>query len=552
LTLLWTIHPLHSAASVVLAVGLATRFSRFFALATRREAFRQVIGRGLPLLGGAFVILAACDAGFVSGVAAPAVAHPRAGSPNVLLVVLDTVRADRTSLGGGSPDATPNLARLAQRGVSFDNARAPSSWTLPTHASLLTGRWPFELSVRTHGPLDDAFPTLGEYLGQNGYDTAGFVANTYFCNSWYGLSRGFHHYEDFPERDTISFFEVLRNAELGQRLLQWSHSTFHTRSGVIGGRKDAGEVNREFLSWLDGRVEPSRPFFAFLNYFDAHDPYLVADPNATSLGIPPADPALLPLLHTWHSLRPGQATDAQRLAASEAYDRCLTYLDAQLGRLFDSLERTGVLDETLVIVTSDHGEQFGEHGLDLHGNSLYRPLVGVPLVIVPPAANATGKSTTPSRVADPVSLRDLPATIAAFTGLADDSPFPGRSLGRFWREATVTSQGDRPSETTDASHRVAADSSDPAALDDDPILSEVWLKLERNPRPPRHIAMPVQLGPMRSLVAEGLVYIRLGNGHEELYDLEGDPDEQNNLAERPEYRDAIGRFRRRLEQIGWF
>jgi arylsulfatase A-like enzyme len=536
-TMLWMIHGLHAGASLLLAVGVACRFHRL--LEGRRRSFDRLAARSLPVLIGIFGCLAVGDVWFVTYAGqrrASTPPPPTASASNVLLIVLDTVRADRTSLHGYAKDTTPNLARLAKRGITFENARAPAAWTLPTHASLLTGRWPFELSTRTHGPLDSTFPTLAEHMADRGYDTAGFVANTYFCNSWYGLGRGFMHYEDYPERNSISLFEVLRNAEIGQRVLRAGHTAFHTREGVVGGRKDAGGINREFLGWLGARPDKARPFFAFLNYYDAHDPYIIFDPEAPSLGFDPPRAEDLPLLHNWHTMRGGQISPAQRQTAGDAYDRCLSYLDDRLGRLFAELERTGVLETTTIIVTSDHGEQFGEHGIDLHGNSLYRPLVGVPLMIVP--AGARRSTAAGLRVRTPVTLRDVPATVADLAGTASESPFPGRSLARFWHPESARSplkpeeQGIKP--------------------DEDLILSETWLKLEKNPRPPKHVFTPVQWGPMRSLVGEGYVYIRLANGREELYDLEHDPAEVDNLAGRPEVAALLDRFRHRLAQVGWF
>ena len=125
-------------------------------------------------------------------------------APNVLLIVLDTVRADSTE-----PHVrlrrctTPNLVRLARPGVVFGEARSVAPWTLPSHASLFTGRWPHELSVNGDRPLDATYPTFAEFLAKHGYATAGFVGNTYFCNSWFGLARGFVHYEDYFEQSII-------------------------------------------------------------------------------------------------------------------------------------------------------------------------------------------------------------------------------------------------------------------------------------------------------------------------------------------------------------
>ncbi len=122
---------------------------------------------------------------------------PGSDAPNVLLIVLDTVRADRLSLYGYERSTTPNLKRLARQGIRFDAVRATAPWTLPSHASFFTGRWPHELGTRWGTPLDEAFPTLAEYLGANGYATAGFIGNRFLCSYETGLDRGFTHYEDY-------------------------------------------------------------------------------------------------------------------------------------------------------------------------------------------------------------------------------------------------------------------------------------------------------------------------------------------------------------------
>ena len=114
------------------------------------------------------------------------------------MIVWDTVRADHLSLHGYGRPTTPNLERLAARGVRFNLAFSTSSWTLPSHASLFTGRWPHELRVDWTVPLGNDFPTLAEYLGAQGYDTAGFAANVDYCSRETGLARGFVHYEDYP------------------------------------------------------------------------------------------------------------------------------------------------------------------------------------------------------------------------------------------------------------------------------------------------------------------------------------------------------------------
>ena len=132
---------------------------------------------------------------------------------------MDDVRIDDLSVYGYDRETTPNLARLARRAIRFDQARSTAPWTLPSHASMLTGRWPHELSVTVDRPLDATYPTMAEFLAGKGYATAGFVGNTFYCNSWYGLDRGFSHYEDFHDNQVVSVFETIRSSTLGLRLV---------------------------------------------------------------------------------------------------------------------------------------------------------------------------------------------------------------------------------------------------------------------------------------------------------------------------------------------
>ena len=196
--------------------------------------------------------------------------HPRPGpdSPNVLLVVLDTVRADHLSLYGYERPTSPNLERLAGRGIPFQEARATAPWTLASHASFLTGRWPHELRPEWMTPLHWSSPTLAEFLGTNGYATAGFVANVLYCSYDTGMDRGFTEYQDYvPTR-----LGLLRTAWLMDRSLLTTADLglWATRNLGLGAlqarfgamlqpllemdrKKDASEVNREFLGWLTRR-----------------------------------------------------------------------------------------------------------------------------------------------------------------------------------------------------------------------------------------------------------------------------------------------------------
>jgi arylsulfatase A-like enzyme len=446
---------------------------------------------------------------------------PRAAARNVLLIVWDTVRAGNLSLYGYGRATTPNLERFAGRGVRFDLAFATASWTLPSHASLFTGRWPHELGANWTSPLRPDVPTLAEFLSARGYDTAGFVANLEYCGRETGLDRGFAHYADYP----IGLYETFgRYVGLGHRmeLLSWAcimERVVEKASGLkwelipqsSEHAKRGAQVDREFLDWQSWQQGRRRPFFAFLNYNDAHTPYEVPDRAMPGFGLRPATCHDRLTLRRWTGHEKAKLAYNDVRMASDVYDDCVSYLDQRLGVLLEELGRRGVLDETLVIVTADHGEHLGDHLLFFHGCSLFRQVVQVPLVIVESKGPTAGRV-----VAEPVSLRDVPATIVDMLGLGQDAPFPGRSLARFWSEG--------PGRTKPTP---------------EPLLMEMDkpLLLVNEGRE------PAAKGPMKSLVAGGMHYIRSADASEELYNLASDPEERLNLAGAPEASEILRRFR---------
>jgi hypothetical protein len=202
------------------------------------------------------------------------------GAPNVLLIVLDTVRADALSLYGYYRNTSPELASLARQGVRFERAIATAPWTLNSHASMFTGQLYHQFGVAKLRPLDARFPTLAEVLSDQGFLTAGFVANSAFGHADYGLGRGFLHYEDIP----VSALEILRAPQLGERLLKLIDVVRYKVSELLGdellvrafgddprvslwgfrNRKNAAQINRDALDWIS--AQKGRPFFVFLNY----------------------------------------------------------------------------------------------------------------------------------------------------------------------------------------------------------------------------------------------------------------------------------------------
>jgi arylsulfatase A-like enzyme len=525
LAVLLAVESLHVAASAALACGLGFQFGPW--LESRAHRFRRLALVGPPALAAGLAVLACVGYSRVATEerrlqAGRIPALPDA--PNLIWIVLDNVRADSMSLYGHDRPTTPNLERLARKAAFFTRARAPAPWTLPSHATMFTGQLSQSLSVGWDRPLDDTFPTMAEHLAANGYATAGFVGNTYYCNTRYGLGRGFDRYEDYYENMTASPFEVIRSTGLGKCVLRALGFSIKVEKGGTGTRKTAEMINRDALSWLSRRPG-ERPFFVFLNYFDAHGPFIPPDGPDPRFGL-----SALPrqeqveVLKRFKKLMDGKiAPDASlrerivREAADvyrDSYESCIAYLDRQVGLLFDDLDRRGLLKQTLVIVTSDHGEHFMEHGFFGHGLSLYRREVHVPLLIFPPEPLSERRV-----VSTPVSLRDLAATCVNQLGLGDRSPFPGGSLSRLWEN------GDALAGTTPS-----------------PVVSEVGHQTRLPPIPD----VPATLGPVQSLVLNGKVFLHNADGRDELYDLEADPLETRNLIGRTDLEPLVKRFRNML------
>jgi arylsulfatase A-like enzyme len=459
---------------------------------------------------------------------------PPADSPNVLLIVMDTVRADRLSLYGYRRATTPKLEQLAKRGIRFDKVRATAPWTLPSHASMFSGRWPHELGVVWNTPLRAKFPTLAEYLGSHGYATAGFAANTLYCSYDTGIDRGFTHFEDY-QLHMLAAARTAYAVDLAFRgvfRMAWAYDQLFDASplralrdvvlgaGLNRDRISAHAINQKLVEWLARRREPSRPFFAFLNYFDAHEPYVPPTIAEHRFGLRPQSLADAKILYSWRDAKKLELPLYYQTLARDGYDNCLFYLDGQLGELFEELQRRSELDRTLVIVTSDHGEGLGEHELFDHGESLYRTEIGVPLVIVLPA-----RSRHQGVVNEIVSLRNLPATIVELVGLEANSPFPGPSLANLWQRS----------------------SSNPSLVAIDGVISELT---GPNPSDPNQGRSPAKRGSLVSLAERDFVYIRNeGDGAEELFNEREDPDELRDQSRVEAMQPVLKRFRERINEL---
>lgn len=366
--------------------------------------------------------------------------------PDVLIVTLDTLRADRVGAYGHTGARTPVLDALAARGARFAAATTTVPLTLPAHASLFTGAFPGGHGVRdnTGFHVEDSLTTLAEVFKDRGYRTGGFVG-AFVLDSRWGIAQGFDEYfDDFDLSEDVG-------------------------PGLDAIQRPGNEVVDRALAWL-GQTD-TRPFFAWVHLYDAHTPYTAPPDVATA----------------FPRTRDG------------AYDAEVAFADRQVGRLIDALRAAGTLDDTLVVVLADHGEQLGEHGEQQHGFFLYDAAVQIPLIFA-------GPGIAPRVVSDQVRVVDVMPTVLDLSGIEIPSGVQGVSL--------------RP------------------ALDGQPVellaLAETWY--------PRYHYGWSELTAVRDGQFKFIAAPR-----RELYDLSKDPKEEHNLAEADPVRaDAFERGLRAL------
>lgn len=412
-----------------------------------------------------------------------------ADAPNIIVVLLDTVREFSLSLNGEGRETSPGLARLAREGTLFTNAFAPSNWTPPSHASLFTGRWPHEFTRLARRGMGPEFPTLAEFFASRGYVTAGFSANV-IVNRESGLTRGFTHFEDFPN----SLAQVANGCNLARALLRWRPLRAAIGLRDMPGRRYTDDMHRRVVEWID--AGPRGPYFLFVNLFDAHAPYVPPPPFDTlfNAGGRGRQPALVEQL-TLDDI-PTEIVAAER----DAYEGSIAFMDRELTRFLAALRERAIRGNDILVITSDHGEEFGEHGATGHGHTMYRELLQVPLLVVAPGRVPAGR-----HVEQPVSLADLPATLTDLAGL-QNAEFPGGSLRVLWEDSAA---GIAPA-----------------------------------PRVPY-----ASWNESASVIVDGYHFIRTEDGGEELYEMSSDRGEQRNLARDPAYAAWVQRGRIMIDSI---
>jgi len=410
---------------------------------------------------GAGAVLAVC-VGLLTGCAGDE-------RPNVVLVILDTTRADHFSAYGYPRATTPGFDTFAERAIRFDRAYATSSWTVPSHASLFTGLYPM-----THGAtqesqyLADEVETLAELLTADGYETAAFSNN-----AWVGektnLTQGFGHVREM-----------------------WRQR----------GPQQAKRTNRAVVQWLDTR-DRTRPFFLFVNYIEPHwtysaprawqDRFLV--PGVTATERKRANFGVV----DWYLDR-GGVSDRLLPIRTGLYDAELAWLDSALDELLETLRDRGLEDSSLIVVASDHGENLGDKGHQGHSFALYDSTLRIPLAIRPPGGDGAG-----SLRRDPVQLTDVFHTIAAAAGVASGD---ARTAGADLLEAPLPEE--RP---------VLAEYYYPAQFlayfPEEARQGSVLAPFRRRIR-------SLRVGPHKLIWGS--------DGRHELYDVEADPGELRDLA----------------------
>ncbi len=346
------------------------------------------------------------------------VAAPR---PNVLLIVMDTARADRFSLYGNPRETSPFLKELARESTVYDRAEAAGPWTLPSHASMFTGQFPSVHQADTeHRLLRPEFDTLAEILRNDGYATVGFSSNS-VAGAVTNLNQGFDH-----------FYEVWKAMAGGNDPTEalWMNPLLDDlRSQDTSRDKGARLTNTLVGRWLDRQrdQDPNRPFFMFINYVEPHLPYVPPEPYRSRFLKEPLLPIVRELCSAdWlrvafrlMGLKGSMGADAYRQLFA-LYDAEICYVDARIGELVADLKARRLLDNTLVIIVSDHGENIGEHGglLD-HCLSVNQTLLNVPLIVRYPPAFEPGL-----RYGGLVSTVSIFPTVLKVAGVTAPLQFP--------------------------------------------------------------------------------------------------------------------------------
>lgn len=413
--------------------------------------------------------------------------------PNILMIMMDATRADRLSSYGYSSPTSPNIDRIAKEGVLFQNAFSPDVWTLPSMASVFTGLMPHEHGADYETPkVPEKYLTLAELLKEKDYITRG-ISTSPWIGTATGLNRGFDKF--WESYLVIQNKKKSRPVDLVNRFYsKYIHKMYD---------KGASRSTKEIIKWMKmfKSTDQSNPFFFFLHYLEPHYPYLppksyrkayIPEPNelkkAEKIKYNPLDVFAGKI----------EISDKEYELLNKLYDGEIAYMDSCIGRIYDAMEKIGLLKDTMIILFADHGENIGHHGLIDHHFCLYDSLIHVPLIIRYPKLFPAG-----SKVSEPVQTNDIFQTLVQINHLqVNQSPRYSKSLLPETKEWEA-----RPhvlSETTGSFVRAIEGRGPNQDL-------SVW----------DHKSICIRDNQYK--------YIRHSNGSEEFYNLKTDPKETENL-----------------------
>jgi arylsulfatase A-like enzyme len=341
---------------------------------------------------------------------APSLAGSHEGRPNVLLIVADSLRRDVFDDEAAVEDLAPNLAAFRKEACDYTAHQAVCSWTPPSMAGILSGRYPGELGAHG-GMLPAAAVTLAERLRAAGYETSG-ISDNYLTSPEFGFAQGHDHY--WQKNNCALFSRLWFNHWRLFRYYEWLFHAFEYQY------RGAPAVNEQTMRWAERRDE-SRPFYVMLHYMDTHYPYYVYPDEPDNVSNQSTPDTYTPYYEAQILVRQGPkppfATASLPPEKVEdfrtRYRGSLQYLDGYVGEIFDWLKRTDQWDSTLVVFTSDHGEEFFEHHYLGHGRTLYQESTRVPLMIKWPRAQAVA----PETIDVPVSHLQIMPTVLRAAGI---------------------------------------------------------------------------------------------------------------------------------------
>ena len=437
--------------------------------------------------------------------------------PNVILISIDTLRADHLSCYGYHRNTTPHIDKIAAEGTIFRRNYSTGVWTPPGHASMLTGLYVSEHGVYGENRLNRNIPTIADTLKVHEYQTAGFVNN-----SQVGELVGFEKGHD----EFVEVWKGVKSKSFTDRVLKGIARKIRKKTG----HEDMGaqKTNRMFNHWVGNKIDKDKPFYAFLHYIEPHNPLNPPRPfknrffdhSSHNIDVMKVNKvAYNPLICFVEDIQPNEY---EIHSLKSLYDGEIAYIDHRIGEIISALKRNHYYDDTMIIITSDHGEHFGEHGLWSHTASLYNEVLHIPLIIKFPKG-----IDHIQEVQACTQLVDIFPTIMEVTGVSEKEQINTSGSSLVYR-----------ANMSDIYHKyIFAEwegripyfiqgkiGSNDSSREINRITNKLWMIADGNYK-----------------------YISASDGSEELYDLNVDRKEQNNLIYRS--RDVAAALKMKLNEF---